>query len=132
MERKPRAINLGVNFLYYCTLFYIIINIETCMVFFGFFSVLKFEFSRTFPCWRAGLLGFNSQKLYLTFGICSFFFFGMQQEIVPKRILQMEGAIKNRDFASFAQLTCADSNQFHAVCLDTSPPIFYMNDTSHR
>ena len=44
----------------------------------------------------------------------------------------MEEAIKNRDFASFAQLTCADSNQFHAVCLDTTPPIFYMNDTSHR
>ncbi|KHN37414.1 Diphosphomevalonate decarboxylase [Glycine soja] len=54
------------------------------------------------------------------------------KEIVPKRILQMEEAIKNRDFASFSQLTCADSNQFHAVCLDTSPPIFYMNDTSHR
>jgi len=44
----------------------------------------------------------------------------------------MEEAIKNRDFASFTQLTCTDSNQFHAVCLDTSPPIFYMNDTSHR
>jgi len=44
----------------------------------------------------------------------------------------MEEAIKNRDFASFSQLSCADSNQFHAVCLDTSPPIFYMNDTSHR
>ncbi|XP_050281580.1 diphosphomevalonate decarboxylase 2-like [Quercus robur] len=54
------------------------------------------------------------------------------KEIVPKRIVQMEEAIKNRDFASFAQLTCTDSNQFHAVCLDTSPPIFYMNDTSHR
>ncbi|GLT50080.1 hypothetical protein SLA2020_235910 [Shorea laevis] len=54
------------------------------------------------------------------------------EEIVPKRIVQMEEAIKNQDFASFAQLTCADSNQFHAVCLDTSPPIFYMNDTSHR
>ena len=51
---------------------------------------------------------------------------------MPKRIKQMEEAIKNRDFGSFAQLTCADSNQFHAVCLDTSPPIFYMNDTSHR
>ena len=44
----------------------------------------------------------------------------------------MEEAVKNRDFASFAQLTCADTNQFHAVCLDTCPPIFYMNDTSHR
>lgn len=54
------------------------------------------------------------------------------KEVVPKRTLQMEEAIKHRDFASFAQLTCADSNQFHAVCLDTSPPIFYMNDTSHR
>ncbi|KAK2634254.1 hypothetical protein Ddye_029046 [Dipteronia dyeriana] len=54
------------------------------------------------------------------------------KEVVPKRIVQMEKAIKNRDFSSFAQLACADSNQFHAVCLDTSPPIFYMNDTSHR
>lgn len=54
------------------------------------------------------------------------------QEIVPKRILQMEEAIKNKDFPSFASLACTDSNQFHAVCLDTSPPIFYMNDTSHK
>lgn len=52
--------------------------------------------------------------------------------VVPSRILQMEEAIRNKDFSSFVQLTCADSNQFHAVCLDTSPPIFYMNDTSHR
>ncbi|KAI6669300.1 hypothetical protein NL676_004185 [Syzygium grande] len=54
------------------------------------------------------------------------------KEVVPKRIVKMEEAIQNRDFASFAGLTCADSNQFHAVCLDTCPPIFYMNDTSHR
>lgn len=54
------------------------------------------------------------------------------EEIVPKRILQMEEAIQNKDFATFASLTCRDSNQFHAVCLDTSPPIFYMNDTSHK
>lgn len=54
------------------------------------------------------------------------------KEIVPKRIQEMEEAIKSCDFASFAQLTCADSNQFHAVCLDTCPPIFYMNNTSHR
>jgi diphosphomevalonate decarboxylase len=25
-----------------------------------------------------------------------------------------------------------DSNQFHAVCLDTFPPNVYMNDTSHN
>ncbi|XP_077230366.1 diphosphomevalonate decarboxylase 2-like [Tasmannia lanceolata] len=54
------------------------------------------------------------------------------KEVAPKRILQMEEAIRNREFESFAKLTCADSNQFHAVCLDTSPPIFYMNDTSSR
>ena len=54
------------------------------------------------------------------------------QEVVPKRIVQMEEAIANHDFATFARITCADSNQFHAVCLDTSPPIFYMNNTSHR
>uniref|UniRef100_A0A1J3IBG6 Diphosphomevalonate decarboxylase n=1 Tax=Noccaea caerulescens TaxID=107243 RepID=A0A1J3IBG6_NOCCA len=54
------------------------------------------------------------------------------EEVVPIRMLQMEEAIKNRDFTSFTKLTCADSNQFHAVCMDTSPPIFYMNDTSHR
>ena len=44
----------------------------------------------------------------------------------------MEEAIVNREFGSFAKITCANSNQFHVVCLDTSPPIFYMNDTSHR
>ncbi|KAI3995130.1 hypothetical protein MKX01_031932 [Papaver californicum] len=54
------------------------------------------------------------------------------KEVVPKRIVRMEEAIKNRDFSSFAQLACVDSNQFHACCLDTSPPIFYMNDTSHK
>ncbi|KAF8395386.1 hypothetical protein HHK36_019332 [Tetracentron sinense] len=54
------------------------------------------------------------------------------KEVVPKRMLQMEEAIQNRDFPTFARLTCAESNQFHAICLDTDPPIFYMNDTSHR
>ena len=54
------------------------------------------------------------------------------QEVVPKRVLQMEEAIANCDFGSFAKITCAHSNQFHVVFLDTSPPIFYINDTSHR
>jgi len=50
--------------------------------------------------------------------------------VVPKRMEAMKKAIGERDFESFAELTMRDSNQFHAVCLDTSPPIFYMNDVS--
>jgi hypothetical protein len=40
-------------------------------------------------------------------------------------------AIINKDFDTFAKITMKDSNQFHAVCLDTFPPNVYMNDTSH-
>lgn len=85
------------------------------------------------------------QMFFLKYDVCSshrilvvksnllcFFNPLLEQEVVPKRIVDMEEAIKNRDFPSFARLACSDSNQFHAVCLDTSPPIFYMNDTSHR
>lgn len=50
--------------------------------------------------------------------------------IVPQRMQEMQTAITNRDFPTFASLTMRDSNQFHAVCLDTYPPIFYMSDTS--
>jgi diphosphomevalonate decarboxylase len=51
-------------------------------------------------------------------------------KVVPERMQRMKTAIQNRDFAAFAEITMKDSNQFHAVCLDTSPPIFYLNDTS--
>ncbi|KAI8991687.1 diphosphomevalonate decarboxylase [Mycotypha africana] len=52
------------------------------------------------------------------------------EEVVPQRMEAMKKAILQKDFQSFAELTMRDSNQFHAVCLDTYPPIFYMNDTS--
>ena len=51
-------------------------------------------------------------------------------EIVPKRMAEMEEAIQAKDFPTFAKITMQDSNQFHAVALDTDPPIFYMNDVS--
>jgi len=41
-------------------------------------------------------------------------------------------AIKGCDFQKFAKLTMQDSNQFHAICLDTYPPCVYLNDVSHR
>ena len=50
--------------------------------------------------------------------------------VVPERMFEMEAAYKRRDFAAFATLAMQDSNQFHATCLDTHPPIFYLTDAS--
>lgn len=50
--------------------------------------------------------------------------------VVPERFVQMKKSILDRDFATFAELTMRDSNQFHATCLDSYPPIFYLNDVS--
>ena len=52
------------------------------------------------------------------------------KHIVPERMENISKAILDRDFSTFARITMADSNQFHAVALDTEPPIFYMNDVS--
>lgn len=52
------------------------------------------------------------------------------KHVVPARMKAISEAIEKRDFTSFATITMQDSNQFHAVALDTDPPIFYMNDVS--
>lgn len=52
--------------------------------------------------------------------------------VVPKRIENCIDAILRKDFQKFAEITMKDSNQFHAVCLDSYPPITYMSDTSHH
>ncbi|NXJ05710.1 MVD1 decarboxylase, partial [Odontophorus gujanensis] len=52
--------------------------------------------------------------------------------VVPERMTRMARCIRDRDFETFGQLTMQDSNQFHATCLDTFPPIFYLNDVSQR
>lgn len=51
-------------------------------------------------------------------------------ETVPRRMAEMQKAIQNKDFETFAKVTMMDSNSFHATCLDTYPPIFYLNDVS--
>lgn len=53
-------------------------------------------------------------------------------EVVPQRFEAMKKAILDKDFPKFAELTMKDSNSFHAVCLDSYPPIFYLNDTSKK
>lgn len=52
------------------------------------------------------------------------------QNVVPKRREATKAAIKNRDFEQIAAHTMADSNQFYAVYLNTTPTISYMNDVS--
>lgn len=52
--------------------------------------------------------------------------------VVPQRMKDITTAIKANDFDAFAKITMQDSNQFHAICADTYPPIFYLNETSHR
>ncbi|XP_045138985.1 diphosphomevalonate decarboxylase-like isoform X1 [Portunus trituberculatus] len=47
------------------------------------------------------------------------------------RIESMMKAIEEKDWPTFCDLTIADSNEMHAVCLDTFPPCVYMTDTSH-
>lgn len=51
-------------------------------------------------------------------------------EVVQPRLDSIEEAFLARDFETFGRITMQDSNQFHAICLDTFPPIFYLNDTS--
>ncbi len=50
--------------------------------------------------------------------------------VVPKAMRDMEAAVAERDFEAFARITMRESNSFHATCLDTDPPIFYLNDVS--
>ncbi|NWX46102.1 MVD1 decarboxylase, partial [Steatornis caripensis] len=52
--------------------------------------------------------------------------------VVPERLALMMRYIRERDFEGFGKLTMQDSNQFHATCLDTFPPIFYLNDLSRH
>ncbi|XP_023616846.1 diphosphomevalonate decarboxylase isoform X2 [Myotis lucifugus] len=54
------------------------------------------------------------------------------EAVVPARMAEMIRYVKERNFQGFGELTMKDSNQFHATCLDTFPPISYLNDTSRR
>ena len=39
--------------------------------------------------------------------------------VVPQRMRDIEAAIQAKDFETFGKITIQDSNQFHAICLDT-------------
>jgi len=52
--------------------------------------------------------------------------------IVPGRMKEMERAILEKDYQTFGVLTMKDSDDFHAVCADTEPPIYYLKPISHQ
>lgn len=54
----------------------------------------------------------------------------LKENISQKNIDSLKIALQNRDFQIFSEITMKESNSLHAVCLDSYPPIFYMNETS--
>ncbi|KAM7536258.1 hypothetical protein Aperf_G00000086896 [Anoplocephala perfoliata] len=51
-------------------------------------------------------------------------------KIVKERVPQFVHAFKCRDFDLLAELTMRESNELHALCLDSWPPAVYLNATS--
>ena len=51
--------------------------------------------------------------------------------VVPAQMDALRAAIAARDFPVFAEIAMKESNSLHASCLDTFPPLKYLNQTSH-
>jgi diphosphomevalonate decarboxylase len=56
----------------------------------------------------------------------------LNENLSQSNIDRLSLALESRDFPAFAEITMRESNALHAVCLDTYPPIFYMNETSKQ
>jgi diphosphomevalonate decarboxylase len=54
----------------------------------------------------------------------------LENNLPLKHIDQLKQSLSEMDFHTFAEVTIRESNQLHAVCLDTLPAIFYMNNAS--
>ena len=56
--------------------------------------------------------------------------FPARLSIVNEKIEKIIQAIRMKDFRTFAEIAMKDSSQFHAVCMDTYPPVIYLNEQS--
>jgi diphosphomevalonate decarboxylase len=56
--------------------------------------------------------------------------FRIQGCLPKKHIDELINAISSRDFTRFADVVMRESNQLHAICLDTMPPVNYLNERS--
>lgn len=54
----------------------------------------------------------------------------LEHDLPTLHINQLKEALTHKDFHRFAEVVMRESNQLHAICLDTMPAIFYMNNTS--
>ncbi|KAK8805525.1 hypothetical protein WA158_002181 [Blastocystis sp. Blastoise] len=52
--------------------------------------------------------------------------------IVPKRLTSTKEAIFEKNFQVLSECIMKESNQLHAICLDTYPPVMYLNTTSFK
>lgn len=50
--------------------------------------------------------------------------------LINKRIEETKKYIKNKNISGLCEITMKESNSLHSICLDTFPPILYMNETS--
>ncbi|CAF1181527.1 unnamed protein product [Adineta ricciae] len=56
--------------------------------------------------------------------------FSARLATVNDKIEKLIEAIRIKDFNTFAKIVMMDSSQFHAVCMDTYPPVIYLNEQS--
>uniref|UniRef100_A0A914E1Z1 Mvd1 C-terminal domain-containing protein n=1 Tax=Acrobeloides nanus TaxID=290746 RepID=A0A914E1Z1_9BILA len=54
------------------------------------------------------------------------------EEDVPVRVKELISAVEYRNFRQLAEITMRESDQLHAICLDTWPPLLYLNESSRQ
>ncbi len=54
----------------------------------------------------------------------------LRPEIAERRVIEIQRAVKDKDFDAMAEIIMADTMNMHATMLDTRPPIMYLNDIS--
>ena len=52
------------------------------------------------------------------------------KNVLSQRIADLKNALKSVNMNKISEISIKESNQFHSICLDTFPPVFYLNEFS--